>query len=86
MEENFKLDKDGMPTDVLLSLRKLFILINQQIKYYKEEQQKIEENASYYIFKSKESKNEWITIQDKIEEWEWLQQHLTERWDTYLIN
>jgi hypothetical protein len=84
MANNYILDNDGIPEDVLLSLRKLFVLVNHQIKYYKDEMEQHENNAQLYITgKPDKTYNE---LMSKQEEWIWLQNHLTEKWDTLLIN
>lgn len=83
MEENFKIDNDGIPTDVLISLRKLFGIVNHQIQYYKVEMEEHENNAQLYIL-GKPDKT-YMELLSKQEEWIWLKQFLTDKWTTLLI-
>lgn len=83
MANNYILDDNGIPEDVLLSLRKLFSLVDHQIKYYKDEMEQHENNAQLYIIgKPDKTYNELLC---RKEEWEWLKQHLTDKWITLLI-
>ena len=80
----YRYDDDGIPEDVSLSLRKLFVLVNHQIKYYKTEMEQHENNAQFYLLgKPDETYKE---LMSKKEEWQWLKQHLIDRWDTLAIN
>lgn len=82
MVSNYILDDNGIPEDVLLSLQKLFRLVDHQIKYYKEEMAEHENNAQLYIIgKPDKTYNE---LMSKQEEWIWLKDHLTDKWNTLL--
>jgi|11_taG_2_1085331.scaffolds.fasta_scaffold04413_9 hypothetical protein len=84
MKDKFHLNDEGLAEDVLLSLRKLFVLINHQIKYYDDEMEQHEKNAQLYLTgKRDKTYNELLSRQ---EEWEWLHEHLIDKWDTLQVN
>jgi len=82
MLSNYILDDDGIPEDVLLSLQKIFRLIDHQIKYYKVEMEQHENNAQLYL--TGQPDKTYTELMAKQEEWLWFKEHLTEKWDTIL--
>lgn len=79
MYEN--LEKHFAPNESIVSYDKLVNLCKHQIKLYQEAQQKVEQNATYYLFQEPEAIRDYWKLQTKIEEWEWLLEILKERWE-----
>ena len=68
------------PNESFVSYTKLMGLVKHQIKMYKEEQEGLEQNAEYYLYKTEKTRNEWLSLQDKIEEWQWFLELIEHRY------
>ena len=69
------------PNESFIDYNKLLNLVKHQIKEYKNAQKQIEEHAEYWLYKSKQSRNDYLMLEDKIQEWEWFLELLEERYE-----
>ena len=69
------------PNGSFISYEKLHTLVKHQIAEYESAQKQIEEHAEYWLYKSKQSKNDYVMLEDKINEWKWFLEILEERYE-----
>jgi len=69
------------PNESFIDYNKLINLVKHQIKEYEKTQKIIEENPTYYVLQDPQALKDYKMLDDKIEEWEWLLEILTERYE-----